>query len=204
MLGVKFIPEFIIFVTSRAVVMLAPSPPLPHPFTHSLSLSLSLSLTRTRSFTLTLMLTWLHNIEYTLYTCIPTYACACMLANTHTHIYIYTALVKIMLTLIYSLQNVCPCFKWYCCSLVFVCWIWRQTDWDRPVNHLAHIMYVLWINGFFNLSFNIILTNLYMPIHIWTWTYNNWSSFRKFPELIYCTEISNLTSLYSHTTVPSK
>jgi hypothetical protein len=36
-----------------------------------------------------------------------------------------------------------------------------------PVNHLAHIMYVLWINGFYNLSVNIILTN---PVFIETCT----------------------------------
>jgi hypothetical protein len=58
--------------------------------------------------------------------------------------------------IIYCPRNVCPGFKWYCCSLVFVCWTWRRTGWDRPVNHLAH-MYVLWINGFYNLSVNIIL-----------------------------------------------
>jgi len=37
-----------------------------------------------------------------------------------------TGLVKIILTLmdcgiIYSPRNVCPGFKWYCCSLVIVC-----------------------------------------------------------------------------------
>jgi len=35
----------------------------------------------------------------------------------------------------------------------------RRTGWDRPVNHLAHIVCVLWINGLYNLSVNIILTN---------------------------------------------
>jgi hypothetical protein len=38
----------------------------------------------------------------------------------------YTVLVKIMLTImdcgiIHSPRNVCPSFKWYCCSLVLMC-----------------------------------------------------------------------------------
>jgi hypothetical protein len=71
----------------------------------------------------------------------------------------YTELVKIMLKLkdycgiTYCPRNVCPGF------LVFVCWTRRRTVWDLPVNHLTHMMYVLWINGFCNLSVNIILTN---------------------------------------------
>jgi len=28
----------------------------------------------------------------------------------------------------------------------------RRTGWDRPVNHLLHIMYVLWLNVFYSLS----------------------------------------------------
>jgi hypothetical protein len=35
-----------------------------------------------------------------------------------------------------------------------------EQAWNRPVNHLVHMMYVLWINGFYNLSVNIILTKL--------------------------------------------
>jgi hypothetical protein len=51
--------------------------------------------------------------------------------------YRYTVLVKIMLTLL----------DW-------------MDGWDRPAYHLAHMMYILWINGFYNLNVNIILTNL--------------------------------------------
>jgi hypothetical protein len=75
-----------------------------------------------------------------------------------------TALVKIMLTLMgcgifYSPRSVCPSFKQYCCSLVFVCWTWRRTGSDRTVNHFAHMMNVFWINGFYSLRANITLTN---------------------------------------------
>jgi hypothetical protein len=68
----------------------------------------------------------------------------------------YTVLVKIIVTLmdycgiIYSPRNVCPGFKWYCSSLVLVCCT------HRPVNHLAHMMDVLWMNGSYNLSGNLI------------------------------------------------
>jgi hypothetical protein len=41
-----------------------------------------------------------------------------------------------------------------------LCLTRRRTDWD--VIHFAHMIYVLWIHGFYNLSVNIWLT-LYLP-----------------------------------------
>jgi hypothetical protein len=84
---------------------------------------------------------------------------------------LYTVLVNIMFTLmdycgiIYSPWNERPGCK--CCSLVFMCWPRLWTGWDRPVNYLAHMMYVLWINVFYNVSGAIILTNLNVPIYIY-------------------------------------
>jgi len=74
-----------------------------------------------------------------------------------------TGLFKIMLTLMDYFSPADRRTPWvtdgYCCSLVIVCETRRRTGWDRPVNHLSHIMYVLRINALYNLSVNIITTN---------------------------------------------
>lgn len=71
--------------------------------------------------------------------------------NTNTHCGI-----------IYFPPNLCPDLEWWCCcSLVFVYWTQWRSDLNK-INSFAHMMFVLWINGFW--FFIINLTN---PVEIY-------------------------------------